>query len=348
MKFLHRLDALERRMMLVDTTLADLRGASFLDGRERFWSGQALGDASGLSRLAPSKRGAAPASWIFHVGFCGSTLLTRMLDTSADTLCLREPQALVDLSDQMATMQARGTLNVAQVWASRAAGHYARLPEAPAHVVIKPSNWANPVLPVLAGAGLLDHAVFVTMERREWLRAVLRGGHDRLAFVARCAQHMAQATGRHVDLLEPAVRGASDPLDQAVRLAALLDHLQNALFDEADPAHRQRIDYAEIVRDSEAALRHARALLGLPAIEGEVETFDWHAKDPARRFDAAERFKEDLAVESEHSGRIDAAMNWIDDALGKPRAKRPKRSRKSTSAADMPRRVRSRIGEGDR
>lgn len=319
MKFLHRLDALERQAMIVETNVRHLRVASFLDGRERFWSNQSVGDVAAL--LENSVAGTAQSvGWIFHVGFCGSTLLTRLLEANDDILCLREPQSLVDLSDQLDTMRRVGKPELAMQWLGRISGHFANLPGSQGHVVVKPSSWVNPLLPAFEQAQLLDHAVFVTMDRRAWLSAVVRGGRDRLAFVARCADHAVRASGRHAEMMAQAVASVSDPIDQVVRVAALLNALQNDEFDRIDPKHERRIDYGRIVDDPRGAVSDVRAMLGLPGAGGAVPSVDWHAKDPAKRFDSVARGAEDLAVEAEHGCRIDQAMAWIDRIL--PRDKR--------------------------
>ncbi|MBT0668274.1 hypothetical protein HT136_07825 [Novosphingobium profundi] len=332
MKFLHRLDALETRMVLVETSLDALRGASFLDGRETFWSEQSLADARDLPPAdeAPS---ASAARWIFHVGFCGSTLLTRLLDSDRDTVCLREPQCLIDLSDQLSALQSRPASQGPEHWLARATRQLEAATAHQAPVVIKPSNWSNPLLPALARAGLLDHAVFVTMERRAWLLACLRGGRDRMAFVARCAQHTAQTSPGHAGLLAEAVAGSratgpGDALDQVLRLAALLHALQEGLFDCVDPRRQRRLDAALIVQEPVRALHAARERLHLPCDDLDEAAITWHAKDPSQRFDAARRREEDQAVESEYAGRVAAAMGWIEEALAtaaKPRDPGPPR-----------------------
>jgi hypothetical protein len=314
MKFLHRLDALEDRVMLVETDINRLKQASFLDGREQFWSSSSVESGSSLTGGALGHdRGTV--GWIFHVGFCGSTLLTRLLESSCEVLSLREPQCLVDLSDQLAQARTNGKLTQIERWLNTASAHFAALPGGDRKTIVKPSNWANSLLPLLESAGLLHNALFVTMERRAWLHACVRGGRDRLAYVARCADHAvrADANGAHMELLKSAITGTADPIDQAVRLAALLYELQNAGFDRVDPLAARTLDYAEIARSPADALHKAQTLLGISAIPSDPGIIGWHAKDPKRRFDKDAREQEDRAVNAEHSDRIDAAMAWIDD-----------------------------------
>lgn len=311
MQFLHRLDVLARRIMVVETNQSRLRSASFLDGRERFWDEHWVGEAT---QLAKTDRG-APAGWIFHMGFCGSTLLTRMLDGPGDVLCLREPQALVDLSDQQIAIRESGASDGAEFWLTGLATHFEGLVGPGGRVVVKPSNWANPLLGAMRQAGLLEHAVFVTMDRRAWLRACMRGGRDRLAFVARCAEHAVRNAPEFAPVLRKAITAGGEPLDQVVRLAAVLYEVQLAQFDSVDPTGSRRIDFELIETRPICAVQQARSLMGLPAGQDDVTARDWHSKDPSRRYDATIRVEEDRRVEAEHSARIDSAMAWIDRTL---------------------------------
>ncbi|MEZ5460916.1 hypothetical protein [Dokdonella sp.] len=98
--FLQQLDTIQRRALFVRLTEADLRAASFLDerlglqGRDGFWV--TLETLSAIS-AAVADPVEAP-HYIFHIGHCGSTLISRLLDKDGNLLGLREPLALRELS----------------------------------------------------------------------------------------------------------------------------------------------------------------------------------------------------------------------------------------------------------
>lgn len=98
--FLQRLDVVTRRALFVRVTRQELERASFLDerlgmqGREGLWA--TFQELSAIS-ADPAQIHPAPG-FIFHIGHCGSTLLSRLLDTNPDVLGLREPVALRDLA----------------------------------------------------------------------------------------------------------------------------------------------------------------------------------------------------------------------------------------------------------
>lgn len=317
MRFIHRIDALKSRAEVVQTDREALRRASFLDGRETFWSARETRGVEDLAKLREAQGSCRVRGWIFHVGFCGSTLLSHLLDQNGELLALREPQALVDLADQAPQLRALGRARSVKGWLETLDTHFGGLGDALGQeVVVKASNWANPLLAYMAEADMLDKAIYVTMERRAWMRACIRGGRERLAWVARCVQHTAQVEPEVARLMPLVVNGVRDPLDQIIRLAALLDWAQHRTIARHDPRALRRIDYATIVDDPTRAIVRARDLLGLPQRADPVEPLGHHAKDPARAFDARQRALEDRQVERAHGARIDAALEWIDAQAG--------------------------------
>jgi hypothetical protein len=111
--FLHRIDAAAGLGSYVSTTASKLRDAALIDGREPFWNAQEVRPLTlGASRSSAPQ---SPPYSIFHVSFCGSTLLGQFLDQPGRTLVLREPQALVDLSAQQSDLTARGPEALAQL-----------------------------------------------------------------------------------------------------------------------------------------------------------------------------------------------------------------------------------------
>ena len=100
-------------------------------------------------------------------------------------------------------------------------------------VVVKPTNWVNPLLPRLCAPGRIDHAVFVSMKRRHYLGATFRGGIDRLAFCARLAGQTAPVVPHGAALMHAAIESTSDPFGRMARIMALLHWLQESLFEDA-------------------------------------------------------------------------------------------------------------------
>ena len=101
--FPHQLDLIGDKLLLVELSAAEVSAASFLDQRvikqttKGAWvSWQTIVE---IFDKAPE---AKPASFIFHVGHCGSTLLSRLLQFAKDTQSLREPLPLRTLAQDLA------------------------------------------------------------------------------------------------------------------------------------------------------------------------------------------------------------------------------------------------------
>ena len=84
-RLLHRIDPASRRLTYVRAEAEALRRTPFLDGRTTFWEGQPeiVGfDARPNPAADPAER------YIFHVSFCGSTLLAAALGEASGALVL--------------------------------------------------------------------------------------------------------------------------------------------------------------------------------------------------------------------------------------------------------------------
>jgi hypothetical protein len=318
MEFLHRLDSLAGEAMLVETDAARLRGATFLDGRETFWTDDRI-VALDPAFLLP--RQPSPACFIFHVGFCGSTLLARLFDVPGSVLALKEPHCLVDIASQRVAVAAGRGIAPLDALLDHALGALARSTDSGGEaLLVKPSNWVNSLLPSLCVPGRVEKAVFVSMQQRDFLRATFRGGRDRLAFCARLAADLAKTQEGGAALLEEAIGGAAAPLDQMARIVVLLHALQEGLFARAISArgwHRDEVwvDHAEVVDNPKAVLARAGAALGLKAVrEREIAPrMERHAKDQGLAFSPTQRAAEDEEVERHHAARFDAALAWARD-----------------------------------
>jgi hypothetical protein len=319
---LHRIDVERDRLLFVPTTQRLLRHASFLDGRTAIDAGAPVEvpiEAALETDLEPP---AAPDRFIFHVSFCGSTLLARMLDRPGAAMVLREPHCLVDLADWKAALDRRCRGDSRFEPLLRLACATLRTPWAAGEpVVVKPSNWVNNLLGPLCTGPSAMRPLFVTMPPRAFLRAVFRGGRDRIGFTARAAGHFASGDAAAGTLLGAAVRGAPEPLGQAANLVLLAYHLQLRRFRAAADAggatpHFLTIDAIE--QTPLAAATQAAAALGLDIADDQLAAgADWlaarDAKRPGEPYSAAEHRRADAMQEEAHGALFDAAFAWAED-----------------------------------
>lgn len=311
--FLHRIDSRRRQIEFVRTDHGRLRSAIFLDGRERFWDGEP--EIVAFPQSSDGEPAVGGDRMIFHHAFGGSTLLARLLDRCGAAIVLKEPQCLVDLADWQRGLRHDDIADSAFAPTLCRSRQALRLGDR-GPVVVKPSSWANSLLPLLAGCATPVRPLFLTMGRREYVRAVVRGGRDRLAFSARAASHLAAGFANGKSLVGDAVAAGADPLSKAINLAALVHVLQQNLFEAAAGPNGlaiSAIDFAEISNDPAKATARAARILGLEAdfaaIDEAVAALrERHAKMPDKGYTAAQRQAADRAVDDAHRGVIDQAV----------------------------------------
>ena len=313
----HDLD-LDRRLIIFRRTSEDaVRGAGFLDGRTDIWTGQDFElpfDAA--DEVSPTKEG---GRYIFHMSFCGSTLLARLLDRPGTSLTLREPDILVKLADWRSAL----------LHAKLRSADYDRILRFVEHllfrewnsgepVTVKPSSWANNLIGDLHRPK--TRSIFVTIERETFAIAVLRGGRDRLAFAARLASHLASAVAGGEALLRDAIESCSEPLAKAVKLALVAHELQRRLFAEVS-GQAAEVAFASIEDGPSAAAQTAARILGLNFDQSSIESnvARWasaHAKGQAV-YSSSQRSSENAEVRRYHGEVIRGALAWADATLGR-------------------------------
>lgn len=319
--FPHRLSFDEGLVSFLPTNAAKLRAASFLDDRIDF--------ATGPARLIPLRDvldGAGqppePDRFIFHVSFCGSTLLSRLLDQPGRALVLREPQCLSDLAARRAMLDQSGAADpCVDAMIARLPALLARRWRDDEAIVVKPSNWINNLAPALCAGERKVLPLFLTMAPRAFLRAVLRGGPERIAFTARAAVHFSAAGHRNAEHVAAALGGTEDQSVQLTRLAALAFRMQSELFAAARAAggwgEERCLAFEDLTASPADTACRAAELLELdldPAIIA-ANVARWagrDAKQPDAAYTAPARESEDAAIDDRFGALIDGALAWME------------------------------------
>lgn len=299
-------------MVFVPTTRERLAAEPFIDGRRDIATGLAvtLPVAELLEAWKPADT--EPNRFIFHVGFCGSTLLATLFEIPGHSFAYREPNILADLANR----QRQGKDIVAILPLVLA---LLRRPWRAGEVnVCKPSNWVNSLILPIVEARPGIRAVTISMQPRDFLIAAFRGGRDRLAFLIQLAAHLAPSVPDAAGLWEQASEELADPLDRAARLTLLALRLQKRLF--AAASVEPLLDFRDLTERPHEALVAAAAALGLPLSTEEVDRAiarhaGKHSKNPGATFSAEQRGHDDADVERHHRATFDRALAWADRHL---------------------------------
>lgn len=322
--FLHAIDVEADLAVFFPTSRERLREAAFVDGRSNIATGAP--EPARLSELLRAARPEpTPGRFIFHMSFCGSTLLSRLIDVPGHSLVLKEPNCLVDLATwktlNIRTGQPYRRLASALDLARAALRRPWALGE---EVTTKPSSWVNNLLDDLTLDPGQILPLFITMGRAAFVRAVFRGGTDRLAFTAQLASHLAAIFPEGDRLLQDAVEGADEALGRAANLALVAHELQLCLFERALRRGgwdgQSVIDFDEIsTAPYEAARKASRGLrLGLESSDLEknvAEHASRHSKMPRIGYSADQRRSDDKAVIAHHQKTIEASLAWAERVM---------------------------------
>jgi hypothetical protein len=321
--FLTELNVTSGFLKFLHTDTTALQRASFLDGRSELSLEKNIYTVS-LSE-AMSWYEARGRSWnqgrlIFHIAFCGSTLLSRVLDTSESVFVYKEPQVLTDL--EVAMRQGDTFCPSGHAWDQVLGLVLSQFNSSPTDSfarVIKPSNLMNSIVPDIFGLDDKNRAVFLSMAPRAFLIAVLRGGSDRVAYIFRVLENLratAPAISKIVDNMN--LKDASEMFLVARKI--LLTHaLQTRIFSQAmaslsDDRYYQ-LSYEQLMASPHEHIGKVSAALDLQLSPEQINknidsTFKLHSKVNDRPFDSLIAAEVDVQVIEHYGALIDEALKW--------------------------------------
>ena len=299
-------DAAQNRAWVLHFEAGDYRRASFLDQRSlgrREVSGWTLDRAELDAALGPSPP-LRDVHWLFHVGHCGSSLVSRLLDLVPGVLGLREPLPLLALAHGREDPAVRA-------WEAPVLALLARgFPDSRA-VVVKPTSvvttLADRLLPP-TGRGCL-----LWVDLQTWLATMLRDPGLIEGVLATEPLRLAR---------QPALPRAELTGARLAR-AWLVEQLRWRTL-SADPALAGRLidlDFADVLRDPAPATARLAAHYGLAVPDDWAqrikasELLSRYAKDGGAHFDANARRRELAAAAEKHADGIGDGLQWAQTAL---------------------------------
>ena len=299
-------DPAQDRAWVVHFEADDYRRASFLDQRSLNRpevSGWVVDRAELAASLGPS----APlryVHWLFHIGHCGSSLVSRMLDLVPGVLGLREPLPLLTLAHERDNP-------VAAAWEAPVLASLARGFADSRAVIVKPtsvvSTIADRLLPTTGRACLL------WVDLHTWLATMLRDA--RLIDGVLSTEPLRLAR-------QPDLPSADTDAARLAR-AWLIEQLRWRTL-AADPALTGRLidlDFADVLRDPAPAVARLAAHYDLDVPEDwaqrikDSQLLSRYAKDGNAHFDSNARRRELSAAAEKHAEGIAEGLRWAESAL---------------------------------
>ncbi|HUO82442.1 MAG TPA: hypothetical protein VM616_06240 [Gammaproteobacteria bacterium] len=328
--FLASLDLGADRVRLTPMTAASYARSPFLDRRiERAGRGD-LGMS--LAQLVEAYRRIAPprraAHYLFHIGHCGSTLLSRMLGEVDGVLSLREPPPLLELAQQRRKLQAgaddRGWRDAFDLTAHL----LSRTFDTRDVSLVKPNSHANNLLTELMTWHPRSRAILLYVDLETYLATMLRPPARRET--ARAVEESRLADFRQRTADSGLRRNALDDARRAalvwlVQMREFVDVLESPGLS----ARARPVEFGAFLCAGRTALADVAAFLGRaaeaaaldrafePALAGQ------YSKRPGRAFDAAARAGMLESARRAHAVEIASGMEWAAAICGRYPAFRP-------------------------
>lgn len=330
-----QLDVPGSRLLLARLSEAGYRDASFLDQRLNL-DGRLQAMWAPLERVLTDQHAAertpAAAGFIFHVGHCGSTLLSRLLGQNPALLQLREPLSLRALAEHARLLDGPDAAITRAGWQALSdllLQLLARTWREGQQAVIKPSSNCNNLLKPVLASHPGHRAIFLYLNLRAYLANVLRPQSRGAlhAFSRERAYDLKHFMPQAAFTLQDLSPGRLGAVNWATSMAQLL-HTQE---DKALAPRVQAVEFEAFLREPVDMLTELCLFLGKPVTrQAAAEMIDGghmsrYAKDPQVGY-TPELRAEDLAHSMQaYKADIEDAVNWLgkqfDDAAGLPALK---------------------------
>lgn len=301
----HQVDLLADRVLLTRIPAERQREASFLDERALAPGTEGAWFPWRLFEESAARAGAAAPAYLFHLGHCGSTLVSRLLEAATGVRALREPLPLRTFAVDKAE-ESEGTALLAPQARARRLGLFERL-WARGGAVVKATSICNGLIDDVAAT---SPAVFVAIPARDHLAALLGGAN-----AAADLKGFAQMRRRRWRLFDP------DPFPlsglSAGELAAM-----GFLVEAASAARARRplldVDFDAFLADPASGLGRIAAHFGLglddarvkAALAGPIMTR--YAKAEEHPFDAGARRSVLDQAHRLHADEIARGLAWLE------------------------------------
>ncbi|MFZ5619135.1 MAG: hypothetical protein ACOZAA_17620 [Pseudomonadota bacterium] len=309
--FLHNFDVAGERALLIRLPAEQRRKASFLD--DRIFAPGVEGGWAAWSEVGPAamRAPASKARFIFHIGHCGSTLLSRLIEEASGVRSLREPACLrtlaaidADIKDGLA------------LWSETEFGKrlalYLNIASAGAQTIIKATSWCGDLASRTSGA-----AAFCYSKPDAYIATMLGGANNpidlRLNAPIRL-RRLRRLCGARVTELATLSPGELAAIIWATETATI------AAVAARDLSRIHAIDFDRFLSSPEEPLAKALGHFSLPATPERIRaaltgpTMRTYSKDSS--FDYSPQDRRTLLAEyaAAHGDEITRGRKWLETA----------------------------------
>ena len=309
-----KLDLIGRRVLWLRLDAAQRNEAAFLD--DRAVPPNAEGGWAPIDTLRSRNTGQAPAHAIFHIGHCGSTLLSRLIDTWPDVQGLREPLPLRTLADAWPTLDepvSRLSRDQAEDALRALWSHWSHALPPRSRSVVKATSSCNGLIEPLLSQQPQMRAVLMDMPLRPYLATLLKSPNSVFDAASAAAERLRylheHGVATHLSLHRI-------PLHRQCALGWLAEQMRFDALSKGRHGDRVvRLDFESLLDDPARELARVAAHFGLASsrVEEAAASPAWgrYSKAQSHGYGRDDR-AHDLALSMQAFGAdIEDAEGWI-------------------------------------
>jgi hypothetical protein len=302
-----QLDLVGQRVLFVRLNAQQRKDAAFLDQRalpstpEGVWLPLSMLDALPTADIV--------ADGIFHIGHCGSTLLSRLLESWHEVESLREPLPLRTLAAAWSEPAARARDLLPRLMA------YWRRPLPPhGRVAIKATSSCNVLIEPLLRTHGIRRAVLLDMPLEPWLATLLKS-EGSLQDAAAAVEERTEYLRQQGVVLDADSQPRS--IVEACAMGWLAEQLRFALLARGEYAARiLRIDFEDLLATPQTVLHRVAAHLDLDAerVALAVASPAWgrYSKAQQHGYSREDRHHDLSLAKQRFGGEIAAGRAWVE------------------------------------
>jgi len=319
---LHQIDLLQDTVLLARLTRNDFMQASFLDQRVLSLDTAANWVPWGaLAQRLSSQVRTSPAYYLFHIGHCGSTLLSRLLG-ELGVLPLREPLTLRTLAELHPDLDAPHSRWNRATFDARLALVLAACDRGAGSRAVKPTSWCNDLAPAILAGDARVRATVCYVRPGAHIANLLVGPASRLDLMSMAPMRLRRldarvggGSGRLTEMSPGVVAAMSWATETAALGAALEDVGQERIC---------CIDFDDFLEDTRKGLHRLAMHAGASAVE--LARVDAVATGPATRqyskapehvFDSGLRRRLLEQSQALFGEEIRAGLDWLERTAGR-------------------------------
>jgi hypothetical protein len=311
----HQLNLINDTLLLVELSSSEVNAASFLDQRvlkqstKGAWIPWQL--VADIFDMVPKSK---LPGFIFHVGHCGSTLLSRLLEFAEDTRSIREPLPLRTLAQDLAdfgdgrsflTQQARlDRLRIlSQMW-----------DRGSSHTVVKATSICTDLLPQLNSLEPGARSIFIYNGAETHIATLLAGQNaliDLKGFAQLRLQRLRQISGLDIQLNQLST-------GQLAALSWLSETTSATRSLEKHPKQIALLDFESLLQNPTDNLARLLGHLNIHATSETVEkavrspVLQTYSKAPEHKYNAQTRATILQNSRARFGQDIKSALSWLE------------------------------------